>query len=114
MRDRSTRVNHAALLALSGLTREAARPVSWVPALPGLRAVLDGTNLEAFTIVLRMLTRTSIDPALAASLMKGRSSLVVELAGVQDARHRRIATDFLRAISGLPEGTQWRTWLASL
>ncbi len=114
LRDPYTGVNHTAILALSGLMREYPRPVAWRHALPSLRAVLDGTNLEAFTLLLQLLTRTAIDPALAVPLMKGRSTLVVELAGVNDRRSRQIAVDFLRAISRQPDTTSWRTWLAGL
>jgi hypothetical protein len=67
LRDPNERVQGTSQQALQYLTRERAREVDWSPAVPALRAVLDGTHLGAVPGLARMLVATKVAPGRACS-----------------------------------------------
>lgn len=74
LRDGNQTVRTTALTVLEALP---ATPIDWAPAVPALRALLGGTNLEASEAVFRTLARTRVAPTLAAPLLRGNSDWVL-------------------------------------
>ena len=109
----------AAMAAQLMLTRSrvAPRAVDWRPAAPALRALLDGTNVHLFTATLELLRNTSIDPALAPTLLRRGGELPVAFLGASDPYDRDLAHDFLVRVSGQDFGydrTRWSGWIDGL
>jgi hypothetical protein len=82
LRDPNERVQGTCQQALQYLTRERAREVDWSPAVPALRAVLDGTHLGAVPGLARTLVATKVAPELAGALLAGAGSGVARLRAV--------------------------------
>lgn len=115
LRDPHEGVREAAAMALRGMPP---RPVDWGPSTADLRPLLDGTNLPAIADVFALLTRTQVDPALAAPLLRGNAEWVLEHLGAEspagsDAAHRLLVR--LRAGRDLGrDRAAWAAWVASL
>src|SRR5215467_8135033 len=69
-------VNATASQVLRLMVQRAARPVDWSPLAERLRYIVDGTNLFGFDGLLRALTATSINPALAPMLLASGGALI--------------------------------------
>jgi hypothetical protein len=117
LRDESERVRTAAQVTLSGLLQSGDREVDWAPAAPTLRHLLNGTNVSAFQEVLRVLTGTRIDPAVARSLLPESRALLLAHLQAEHWSPRRAARAFVAHVSGQDFGSDpkpWVQWVASL
>lgn len=94
------------------------RPIDWSPVTDDLRALLDGTNVHAFTVVLRLLHETSVSPDLAGPLLAGGGELVLAHLRATNPYFRGEARRFLETISGGQDfgedPDRWREWVGSL
>ncbi|MBL0938507.1 MAG: hypothetical protein IBJ03_06420 [Gemmatimonadaceae bacterium] len=115
LRDGQEAVRKSALTVLQILP---SRTVDWTPVVPGLRALLGGTNVAATEAVLRTLARSRVSPALAGPLLHGNAEWVLA-----HLRSRNPATSFeARALlvqlnGGKDLGADarlWEQWLGSL
>ena len=117
LRDPFGIVNGTAAQVLSSLRRGAPRRVNWVPAVPGLRALLDGTNLFAHDEIMLVLAATNIDTSLARPLLKNGGAIIIAKLRSQDVAGRHAAHEFLVAVAGRDLGDdpdRWDAWLHAL
>ncbi len=115
LRDPYPGVNSAALASLALLGSDFARHVDWRPAASTLRAILDGTNLQAFLQTMVVLHQTSISPALARPLLRRGGELVLANVVAADERSRRAAEALLLDLSGRATALDdWGKWIRSL
>ena len=100
------------------LTQVGARPVDWTPAVPALRALLDGTNLFAHTQLMETLAATRVSPELAPRLLGGGGgAIVLAKVGALDPRARTAAHRVLTQLAGRDLGDDpaaWQRWVATL
>lgn len=104
------------ILVLSAFSRDA-REVDWAPAAVDLRAILDGTSLDAFTEILEILARTSVSVDLAEDLLAGGGEMVLAHLRASHPHLRELARRFLVTISGRDYGEdaiRWGEWIESL
>jgi hypothetical protein len=85
----------------------------WSPMVERLRFVVDGTNLFAFSGLLRALTATSISPTLAPALLANGGAMVRAKLGSADAEAKQSIRGFLAQLSALPttDDAKLGTWL---
>ena len=115
LRDPYAGVSTAALQSISVLGNGFAREVDWAPVTATLRAVLDGTNLQAFLPLVRVLVQTRVAPAVAAALLGGGGELLLAHADAADRRSRDAARALLLQLSGRATApASWRSWVATL
>jgi hypothetical protein len=111
-------VRATAAEVLQALGAGGTRRVDWAPALPTLRALLDGTNLFAHNRVLDVLAATRIEPALAPPLLAGgRGELVLAKLQALWPAERRAARRLLVQLAGRDLGddvSAWMTWVRAL
>jgi hypothetical protein len=95
-----------------------ARTVDWAPAIPGLRALLGGTNVSASEAVFRILARSRVSPTLAGPLLGGNTEWV--LAHLR-SRNPIAASDARALLVQLNGGKdfgsdarKWESWLSTL
>jgi hypothetical protein len=104
--------------AVSGLLMAGPRKIDWVPVVPAIRALLDGTNVFVLEGVLSMLASTGVDPDLAPALLReGGGDLVLARLRASNELTRRSAHSFLVQISRIDRGDDpaaWEAWIASL
>jgi hypothetical protein len=117
LRDSDPRVSSACQQSISSLRGQTARHVDWAPAEADLTAVLHGTNPFAFVELVRALSATSIDPAMAAALLGhgGGRLLLAHLNARHDAEHTA-SHALLVQLSGQDFGdsaAQWLSWLGA-
>ena len=117
-RDSREYVAATASQALSGLLMAGPRKIDWMPVVPAIRALLDGTNVFVLEGVLSMLASTGVDPDLAPALLReGGADLVLARLRASDELTRRSAHSFLVQISRINRGDDpaaWEAWIASL
>lgn len=104
------------IVALQTLAREE-RAIDWSPVAEDLRAILDGTSLDAFTSILTVLRRTSVSPDLAEPLLAGGGDLVLAHLRSVNPHLRVLARGFLAQVSGEDFGEdadRWAVWIDSL
>lgn len=102
---------------LSAFTRAVPRQVDWRPAAENLHAILNGGSLFDLHIVLDLLVRTGVDPALAGPLLGDGGHAVLMYAGAAHPSFRGVAHRFLRSISGDDHGrdiVEWTEWIDAL
>ena len=75
LRDPDDRVAAAAEMGLTSLLTGEQPRIDWRPAVADVRALLDGTNVLALRTTLLVLTKTQVDPALAAALIRENGGL---------------------------------------
>ena len=100
---------------VEGLMTRKRGPVDWSGARTPLSAILGGTNLPAFNLILQVLVVTDIDPEFAQQLVRESPDLLLAHAGAEHRPHRLPALRFLQAMSGEDFGTDldaWRGWLS--
>jgi hypothetical protein len=118
LRDRNGLVQATCLQALNSLATYHPRKVDWAPVIPDLIDLLHGTDLFAFQFVLKTLTTTKIDTALAGPLLgHGGARLVVAYLRANHDEQRDLAHAFLVQIAGRDLGSaplSWEKWVASL
>jgi hypothetical protein len=117
LRDSNERVQGTSQQALQYLTRERARRVDWSPAVPALRAVLDGTHLGAVPGLARMLVATKVAPELAGALLAGAGQGLLLYSPCTRAALGDPVRSLLSRLSGKDHGqdiASWKTWVASL
>lgn len=118
LRDPNGLVQATCWQALNSLATYHPRKVDWAPAISDLVALLHGTDLFAFQFVLKTLTETKIDTALAGALLgHGGARLVVAYLGANHDEQRDLAHSFLVVVAGRDLGsdpTSWERWLALL
>jgi hypothetical protein len=105
LRDSDPQVSFASQQSISWLRRQKARRVDWAPAEADLAAVLQGTNPFAFVELVRVLSATSIDPAMAAGLLGHGGARLL------------LAHAMLVQLSGKDFGdraAQWQAWIGAL
>ena len=117
MIDPERRVRGIAEAVLQGfIESERVRPVRWDRAWEPLTALFDGTNLSAFSTVLRVLSATEISLALGRPLIHRAPDLLRAYLGAEHEGTRDSAVAFLRTLSGEDFGTDrdaWLEWLDS-
>ena len=100
---------------VQGLMTRTRDPVDWSGARSPLSAILGGTNLFAFNLILQVLVVTDIDPEFAQQLVRESPDLLLAHAGAEHRPHRLPALRFLQAMSGEDFGTDldaWRAWIS--
>jgi hypothetical protein len=104
----------AAQMVLSALSRGDPRKVDWAPAKDALRALVGGTNLFAYTLVLRALVATQVDPALGLELARVNPGLLLDAVGAKNPFTVWPAHSFLVHIRGQDLGhapEAWKAWI---
>jgi hypothetical protein len=118
LRDPNSLVQAACLQALNSLATYHPRKVDWAPATSDLVKLLHGTDLFAFQFVLKALTVTKIDPALAGPLLRhGGARLVISHLRAEHDEQRDLAHGFLVQMDGRDLGSDpapWESWVARL
>lgn len=117
LRDPDGPVGATATQVLSLLSTAAQRPVDWTPAMPALRALLDGTNLFAHNQVMETLAATHVSPTFAPALLRGGGAIVLAKLSALDPHARRAAHNLLMQLAGRDLGDDpaaWRLWVAAL
>lgn len=115
LRDPDVSVRESAKVALRTLPR---RTIDWSQATTDLRLLLGGTNVSATQGVLELLAATSVDPALAPTLLRGNADWVLEHLGVQMpgasyAAHK-LLVHFNRGTDLGATREAWGAWAAAL
>ena len=118
LRDSDPQVSSACQQSIFSLRKQTARHVDWAAAQADLAAVLHGTNPFAFVELVRALSATSIDPAMAAALLGhgGGRLLLAHLDALHEPEHSA-AHELLVQLSGQDFGdraAQWQSWLGTL
>jgi hypothetical protein len=118
LRDSDSQVSFACQQSISSLRTQTVRHVDWAPAEADLAAVLHGTNPFAFLELVRALSVTSVDRAMAVALLGhgGGRLLLAHLDARHDAEHAA-AHALLVQLSGQDFGdsaAQWQLWLGTL
>ena len=117
VRDPAAKVRSTAAQLLTALARRAPRRVDWSPAIPALRALLDGTNLFAHNQLMDVLATTQIDSALARPLLQGGGDLVLAKLRSQGMAERQSSRRFLVHLAGHDLGESpaaWEEWMRGL
>ena len=118
LRDPNFLVQATCWQGLNSLATYHPRKVDWAPVIPDLIALLHGTDLFAFQVVLKTLTMTKIDTALAGPLLgHGGARLVVAYLRAKHDEQRELAQAFLVQMAGRDLGSaplSWEKWIASL
>lgn len=117
LRDPDGPVSATATQVLGLLSHAVPRPVDWTPAVPALRALLDGTNLFAHNQVMETLAATRVSPALAPRLLRAGGAIVLAKLSALDPRARSAAHSLLTQLAGRDLGDDpaaWRLWVAAL
>ena len=102
---------------LGALAGARSRSVDWLPAVPTVRALLDGTSLFILPAMMRVLTRTGVNSSLASPLLAHGGHALLSYAGAALPSHRGEALRLLTALRGVDLGDdvgKWRTWIESL
>jgi hypothetical protein len=100
LRDSNDNVKMACQQILNAMGKQFARPIEWKPAIPALRAVLDGTNLFAFGTIVRVLNATSVAPELAPDLLAGAGHALLAHAKAESESMRKGTVTLLERLSG--------------
>jgi hypothetical protein len=118
LRDPDDLVQMACLQSLNSLTTFHPRKVDWSPSVPDLAHLLHGTDLFAFQFLLKALSATEVEPALARSLLgQGGGRLLLAYLRAQHDDQRGLAHDFLIRLHGSDLGDDprlWDKWIATL
>ena len=118
LRDPHAWVAATANHVISGLGKGAQRRVDWRPALPSLRALLQGTYVSGFKPLLRALVDSGISPDLAGELLAdGGGDLLLAYLRAQNEIARQPAHAFLVHLSGKDLGADpgaWKAWMDGL
>ena len=81
-----------------------------------MRAILDGTRLFFFPLLVRTLNVTQVDPALAPQLLGNGGHLLLAYATAPLPPIRTDARLLLRKLTQTdagPDGQAWRDWIAT-
>ena len=118
LRDPNYKVNATCLQALNSLATFLPRKVDWAPSVPDIVALLRGTNLFAFSFVLKALTATGVNPSLAGPLLShGNARLVLDFLNADHPEEHALARHFLAQLHGTDLGNKpepWARWIASI
>jgi hypothetical protein len=118
LRDPSPLVRTVASQSLRALHAGAPRRVDWRPATATLQALLQGTNLFAFDVILDVLTTTANGAHLRRPLLaRGGGDIVLDLLNSREPAARVRGYRFLRMLGPGdlgPNAEPWRRWMASL
>lgn len=94
----------------------AQRRVDWTPALPSLRLLLGGTNVEATETVMSVLAKTQIDPVHRVRLLRDNTGWVRAHLRAEEPGATWSAHAFLRQLNGGvdlgPAPSDWEGFLA--
>jgi hypothetical protein len=105
-------------MMLRSLARNVARPVDWRPVAPAPRALLDGTNLFAYSDVVDALTVTDLDRGVGRDLLRdGARCFSRSWIRTVIQPERRVVRRFLAHVAGEDFGndtTKWRGWIEAL
>ena len=118
LRDPDAMVRSTCMQALNSLATFLPRKVDWAPAVPDVVAVLKGTNLFAFSFVLKALVATGVNPSLARSLLShGNARLVLGYLTAEHPNEHDLAHRFLVQLARTDLGDDaapWRQWIANI
>ena len=116
LRDSDDGVKMTCQQVLFAMSKRYARPVEWRPAVPALRAVLDGTNLFAFGVLAKALDATAVAPDLAPDLLAGAGHALLAHAKAEGEDERKGAVALLERLSGkrLAGPKEWAEWVGKL
>lgn len=118
LRDPDATVRSTCMQALNSFATFVPRKVDWAPAVPDVVAVLKGTNLFAFSFVLKALVATGVNSSLARSLLAhGNARLVLGYLNAEHPNEHDLAHRFLVQLSRTDLGNDagpWREWIANL
>jgi hypothetical protein len=93
------------------------RPVDWSPAVEGLRALLAGTNIPAFSVLVQTLVSTDVSPSLAAEILPDSENLLLAHLSSTYSPYREPAHRLLILLRGEdlgPDPQPWADWIAGL
>ncbi|HEX8637213.1 MAG TPA: hypothetical protein VF692_04045 [Pyrinomonadaceae bacterium] len=116
-RDPFDSVAATASQVLTALSIHAPRKVNWSPAAHTIRYIINGTNVFLFTPTLRVLTRTSVNPELAKTLLKDESHLLLAHLGANYKPDAEAAQKFLAQLSDFDFGydiAKWKQWVKKI
>ena len=116
LRDPDEAVGFMAARVLEQFTNFSARAIDWAPDSESVRAILDGTRLFFFPLLVRTLNVTQVDPALAPQLLGngGHLLLAYATAPLPPIRtHARLLLRKLTQTDAGPDGQAWRDWIAT-
>jgi hypothetical protein len=116
LRDPDEVVGLVAARVLEEFTNYSSRSVDWGPEVESIRAILDGTRLFFFPLIVRALNATDVDPAVAPRLLGNGGHLLLEYATAQLAPVRADVRTLLRRLTQTDAGTDgqaWRDWIAA-
>lgn len=100
----------AAMLMLGTLAQNVPIRVPWKPLRNTLDALVDGTNLFAYPVVLETLVATRVDPALGRDLIREGGDLLIGILSTDDHPDARLAREFLTHVAGEDLGSEPRAW----
>lgn len=100
MRDSDLRVRDAAAAVLRDWSYRSARRVDWRPAQKDLRALLGGTNVWHYRLLLTALAKTEVAPSLAATLLGGNTEMLLAHLRASTASARTPAVELVQQLSG--------------
>jgi hypothetical protein len=117
LRDSEDRVKGACQQVLQIFGRDHARSVDWGPAVPALRAVLDGTHLDAVVSLAKVLLATGIRADLGSALVgEAGEGLLVFVPSTKDS-FAAPAHDLLQRLTGedhRKDVVRWRRCLTAI
>ncbi|HEY0971842.1 MAG TPA: hypothetical protein VGE02_12810 [Gemmatimonadales bacterium] len=102
MRDPDERVRNAAGMILGRLAEREPRRIDWRPARADLRALLGGTNVWEYRTLLDVLGRTQVSPALAGTLLRDNTHLLLAHLEARAPQAHEPALAATRRLSGRP------------
>src|SRR5205823_12687678 len=109
-------VGFIAARLLEEFTNFSPRAIDWAPDSESVRAILDGTRLFFFPLLVRTLNVTQVDPALAPQLLGNGGHLLLAYATAPLPPIRTDARLLLRKLTQTdagPDGQAWRDWIAT-
>jgi hypothetical protein len=117
LRDPRATVNSTASQALASMLTLRPRRVDWAATGEGIRALLAGTNLSAFPVLVQTLLSTEVAPSLAPTILPGSERLLLAhlsstYSPSREASHRLLV--HLRGADLGPDPQPWADWIEGL
>lgn len=113
VRDPDNMTRRTAESMLDFMAQAKPRKVDWKPAVAHIRYILNGTNLFALPAILRVLSATQLDPALAKALVgNGGGQMLLEYLKVRREGEPELAQALLKRLSGQDYGRDVEKWTA--
>jgi hypothetical protein len=116
LRDPDEVTGIVAARVLEQFTNYSPRPVDWASEVESIRAILVGTRLFHFPLLVRVLNTTGVDPVLGPQLLGNGGHLLLDYATAELAPVRADARQLLRRLTqtdAAADGQAWRDWIAA-